>query len=297
MQKLEKRFYRAEEMIDTEFPFKAFRSVGIKAEAYHCHDYIQMWYVKHGSCIHYINDRDHEFEQGSIFILPPNVYHGVRSFSEDAELIGLEFTEEFINEDIHQNSSHHLFDYSYIQPFMVSLERVKPTFPLAGPVKKTIEMLLEETLLEYTEKSEHYELFIKANLLKILAVITREYHKGIDEKSKSIAAKYRSSIMQALDYIKENYHTKIYLDDICRLTMMSPAYFSYLFKHETGRTLTEYVNFIRIERAKEYLKGSDRSISFIANETGFGNTALFDRAFKKEVGMTPLQYRKDHQLK
>jgi len=285
--------FHVEDMLNIDFQFKIYKVIGKLVQPNHSHDYIQMWYMKHGECVHHFNGQEHMLSKGSVFVLPPGVWHSMTAINEHTELFGVEFTEAFINEDINVSSRNHMFNYGYIQPFIVSLENIKPTFPLIGNVSKVIEVLLEETLLEFDEKPEHHELFIKANLLKILAIITREYDKSVCEESKAIAERYRAFIVKGLVYIKENYNTKIYLDEVCKITMMSPAYFSYIFKYVTGRTFTEYINHLRIESAKDYLKRSDASMSIIANNIGFCDTASFDRAFKKEVGITPLQYRKN----
>ena len=74
--------------------------------------------------------------------------------------------------------------------------------------------------------------------------------------------------------------------------MMSPTYFSYVFKQITGRTFTEYLNYLRIMKAKELLTNSNKTVSGISYEVGFNDPAYFDRVFKKEVGMSPGKYRK-----
>ena len=72
---------------------------------------------------------------------------------------------------------------------------------------------------------------------------------------------------------------------------MSPYYFSTLFKRQTGIQLRDYIVQVRIEKAKEFLNGTDKKIMEIAFESGYQDTAHFNRAFKKVVGMSPSQYR------
>ena len=286
-------FYKAKEVFTPEIPFKIYRITRNIEQPQHYHDYIQMWYVKHGECIHYFNDVPHRLTKGNIFILPPNVSHSmITSDMNNTELIGLEFMESFINEDIYNKSDNHLFDFAYIEPFIVSLDKVKPTFHLDGTVAKNIEGLLEETLIEYEAREKYYELFIKANLLKILAIVTREYDKGINKEKQNIIDKYKQAMTDALNYMRSNYQNKIYLEEVCRIAMMSPTYFSYVFKQITGRTFTEYLNYLRIMKAKELLTNSSKTVSGISYEVGFNDPAYFDRVFKKEVGMSPGKYRK-----
>lgn len=75
---------------------------------------------------------------------------------------------------------------------------------------------------------------------------------------------------------------------------ISPRYLSDLLKEETGRTAIELIHIFLISEAKNLLKGADRSVGEIAYELGFENLPYFSRLFKKEVGLTPKEYKKLH---
>ncbi len=285
--------FKSEETFKNGTPFKIYRITETLEQSQHCHEYIQIWYVKHGECIHYFNEVPHKLTKGNIFILPPNVPHSISTCeAKNIELIGMDFTESFINEEIYNQSDNHLFDFAYIEPFIVSLDEIKPTFQLDGTIVKTIETLLEETLAEFKTQEKYHQLFIKANLLKILAIVTREYDRGIDPEKQNIIDRYKQTMNEALNYMRANYQNKIYLEEVCRIAMMSPTYFSYVFKQITGRTFTEYLNYLRIMEAKQLLGSSSKTVSGISYEVGFNDPAYFDRVFKKEVGMSPGKYRK-----
>ena len=73
--------------------------------------------------------------------------------------------------------------------------------------------------------------------------------------------------------------------------MLSPSYFSYLFKSITSKTFTEYLNTLRIASTQQLLKTTDKLILDICYEVGFNNVNHFNRMFKQSVGMSPKQYR------
>ena len=73
---------------------------------------------------------------------------------------------------------------------------------------------------------------------------------------------------------------------------LSPNYFGDLIKKETGKTPQEYIQDKLIDTAKERIAGSDMTISQIADELGFQYSQHFNRVFKKRVGITPNEYRK-----
>jgi YesN/AraC family two-component response regulator len=75
--------------------------------------------------------------------------------------------------------------------------------------------------------------------------------------------------------------------------MVSGSYFRYLFKNLTQKTFTEYVNYLRIKRATELLvKNYTDSVYDICFAVGFNNINYFNRLFKQQAGLSPLQYRK-----
>lgn len=81
---------------------------------------------------------------------------------------------------------------------------------------------------------------------------------------------------------------RYFADQVC----LSPNYFGDLIKKETGKTPQEYIQNKIIDLAKEMIIGTDKTVSEIAYELGFQYSQHFSRIFKKNVGCTPLEYRK-----
>lgn len=78
---------------------------------------------------------------------------------------------------------------------------------------------------------------------------------------------------------------------------LNASYLSRLFKEQTGENLLSYINNYRVEKAKELLAITSKTLVKIATETGFLNTAALTRAFKKYEGVTPSQYKEIHRNK
>jgi AraC-like DNA-binding protein len=72
---------------------------------------------------------------------------------------------------------------------------------------------------------------------------------------------------------------------------VSSRYLSDLLKQETGKTTLELIHLFLISEAKNLLMQGDQNISEIAFQLGFENANYFSRLFKKEVGMTPFQFK------
>ncbi len=94
-----------------------------------------------------------------------------------------------------------------------------------------------------------------------------------------------------ISYIQENYNKNIYLESIAEQFNTSASYLSRLIKKETSVSFSEYLNILRIEKAKELLLNSKLSIKDIYEQLGFNNRNTFIRAFKALVSVTPSEYR------
>ena len=96
----------------------------------------------------------------------------------------------------------------------------------------------------------------------------------------------------ACDYIHENFRKDMTLPDMSRRFGMSDSYFSTQFKRWTGYSFVQYVNRIRIQKAKELLLEPDLKIYEVAYEVGYTTLQYFNRVFKQSVSISPIEYRK-----
>jgi len=99
---------------------------------------------------------------------------------------------------------------------------------------------------------------------------------------------------QAMAYIHEHYSEPVGREEIARHIGVSEGYLSRCFTQETGLSLIQYLNRYRIQRARQLLTGSHMTVTEIALEVGFSDSNYFSRVFRREVGMSPLTYRRKH---
>ncbi len=94
-------------------------------------------------------------------------------------------------------------------------------------------------------------------------------------------------VRQALHYIHENYCTDITLEKAADAIFMNAAYFSVLFKKETGKSFVSYVNGLRMKQAKQLIQAGRFKVAEVAHMTGFNDVGYFNRVFKKHYGLCP----------
>lgn len=97
---------------------------------------------------------------------------------------------------------------------------------------------------------------------------------------------------RVIGYIRDNYKKPLILEEVSAHFKLNKCYFCSVLKKELGKTFSQLVNEVRIEKSKELLLENKLSILDIALAVGFNNQNYFNMAFKKLTGMTPLTYRR-----
>jgi two-component system response regulator YesN len=103
--------------------------------------------------------------------------------------------------------------------------------------------------------------------------------------------KIKLALKRAMDYIREHYNEQLTLSQVSENIYLSSYYISRLFKKELGKNFVDYLNEIRIDKAKELLKDIKYKSYEIAEMVGISDAHYFSKLFKKHVGMAPTEYR------
>ena len=101
-------------------------------------------------------------------------------------------------------------------------------------------------------------------------------------------------IGQAKAFIARNLNRNISRGDVAREVHLAEEYFSRLFSRQTGLTFKDYLLNEKMNAAKKLLASSSLSVSIVASKVGYDNFSHFSQIFKKVVGETPQEYRKNH---
>lgn len=149
---------------------------------------------------------------------------------------------------------------------------------------KQFEEIFKNILNVYNMGGVSYNIEMKSLAYRIISLLLEENEKQFFKKSK-----YKG-IKKAVEFIETNYKEKITVDELAIISGYSISHFSRLFKELYSVAPIEYINNLRINRAKSMLKTDMFTLSEIAEECGFANVYYFSRIFKQTVGVTPRKY-------
>ncbi len=137
-----------------------------------------------------------------------------------------------------------------------------------------------------------------ALLLRILSRIqqaTAVEHRPLSGRSFALAAEshYQQAIAKAVRHLVAHFREEVRLEEVLKLTHLSRPTFARQFKKHSGRTLSEFLNHLRLQAACRELLENDRSVLEIALRCGFTQVSFFNRLFRRVMKVSPTDYRKN----
>jgi AraC-like DNA-binding protein/mannose-6-phosphate isomerase-like protein (cupin superfamily) len=254
----------------------------------HSHHYLELSYIKEGRGTYYIGDRVYPIKQGDILLIN-NIEKHVLSVEGPASLTNLviHFEPRLI-----WSQTDNSFDSRYLQVFYNRSRDFSNQLEAGNPDTARISRLFVEMEEEFNRKQHGYELMVKVQLLNILVLLSRCYPCTYDNSDNKQNMKYGlDTINKVLDYIDSHIDRPIGLEELARIAHMNPSYFSTFFKKYNGINPLKYIRSKRIEKALEYLKFSDKTITEIAGLCGFNNMTSFYNCFREITCSSPSVYR------
>ncbi len=126
------------------------------------------------------------------------------------------------------------------------------------------------------------------SICKVTEKSIREYEQQYLQTENGV----RSDIEEVKHYISCHMNEDLSIDKLSSLVYLSQGHLSYIFKSETGMTLSRYIKMCRMERAKELLRTTNMKMGQICEELGFSNVSYFCQSFREYCGVSPERYRK-----
>lgn len=161
----------------------------------------------------------------------------------------------------------------------------------AGAIPGNLDIEQTYQLIDlYIQECERCVSINQVNELRYSAVV--DFTRRVAELKHPTS--YSGEVYKSLQYIKSHTNQPIGAMDVVAQSGKSRSVFMAQFKKETGQSIAQYIRRAKLEEAKVLLAYSDTSLQEISDTLYFSSQPYFQNLFKKEYGITPLQYRKKH---
>ncbi|GIO98749.1 hypothetical protein J14TS5_38350 [Paenibacillus lautus] len=253
---------------------------------YHQHDSTEIMYMIQGVCRIDVKVGDTEksvtLKKGEFMVLDADVPH--RLIVEQAvscRMLNVEFG--FMESEERTLSLRQIAGEEQEVSFL--LNRPFPYLVLAD--QEEVYPVLRSLVLELDQRGTEGRMMTHMLFIQLLVCIARLY----EERERSEMQQSEFYIKRSVDFLHQNYDRHIQVKDVAAEVNLHPGYLHRVFRRGTGRTITEYLTMIRMEKAKMLLEQTDIPIDEISDYVGVGSRQYFHMLFKKNTGTTPLEYR------
>ncbi|BFL48512.1 AraC family transcriptional regulator [Lactonifactor longoviformis] len=224
-------------------------------------------YILNGAGTLFLDNKVYAVSSKQIFVLPPNLlayYEG--DHDNPWNYIWIHFNGRKALELLHK----------------AGISNESPVFIPTSPSTE-----LEDCMVEILRHNNEEYICI-GNLYRLFQYMinTTSNRPAVEEKDKSL-----TYIKDVINFITKKYSEPIKVQDIADFCGLDRSYLSKLFKHATNYTPQEYLIFFRMRKATQLLKDPNIPIQNIAYSVGYNDPFAFSKIFKKEIGVSPTQYR------
>ena len=170
----------------------------------------------------------------------------------------------------------------------------QPFFVIKGNEKKEIDQLSERIVLEEAENRYAKDLMVHTLMVELMIILSRAIRGEWEESLRVKNGKAKELVAIAKQYMDENFDQGITVSEAAAYVFLSQGYFTRAFRDDTGISPMNYLMKKRIEKACKLLQNNEIKVSAISLQSGFSSPQRFNVAFRKQMGMTPMEYRKKY---
>ncbi len=269
----------------TNLRFQSFVTRNIHFLA-HWHQEVELVYVKEGAIWMGINREVRRLEQGDFAFCASGDIHFYDSKEEPSALLIQIFHPGLIGLPGGWPQ-----DVRLVSPFLTKTSGARSPDDYST-LAAAMEALMKRAQEEWQQAGPCHEQIITGILHEMCGYAVRhmELEPADEGNAKRRVANMR--VMQrVLDFLEQGYAGDITMEQAAQAAQMSPFYFSRFFRGMTGMSFPAYLNSIRVSRAEELIRSTNRTMLDIALECGFSNVRTFNRVFRQFHGTPPTRLR------
>ena len=284
------------------------------------HSSHELMYLRSGRAEYQINGKSVLLEKGSSVVIRPNVSHAIKVLSGHADMVVLYFgfsqdireaqtALRTTSENARQSLENRKTGPSVPAALMgISTETLEsfldfarggesedapnsPYLVISGKSRQDIGALVERIMKESTQDAFARDLMMQFLAMELLVTLSRALREEWEESLRVKHGKARELVLIARDYLVQNHDRGISVADAASYVFLSQGYFTRAFRDELGISPMGFLMQVRVNHACKLLAQRDIKVSGVALQVGFSSPQRFNVAFRKHMGMTPMQYR------
>ena len=258
----------------------------------HYHDFIEIVFIISGSALAKIGDETFHCKKNDLIIInfnKPHMFIGDKNSDNPFCAYDLAFNPDYVDTSlIGQKYFENTYTSFLFSSLLPNSENVTPFVYIPDTSPGMFNELFAHMYSEYSERKHGYIDMLRAKIIELLILIDREINTMCNINFKDTKQQIADNVIK---YIQSHYSEKITINDIARHVFLTPDYLNRIIKKETGMTFGMYLKHYRIQNVCHMLTRTQASIKEIMYQCGFQDAKYFFSTFKREMGVTPAQYR------
>ncbi len=280
----------------------------------------ELLYLRSGKAELTIEGKTVPLDKGTTMVIRPNVNHTIRVVSGQADMVVLYFgfsqdikeaqealrlkspnarldprdrkTGPSTSLSLHEVSAKPLERFLDFASGQDGEDKQNAYFlTVSGRSREDIGDLVERIMKESAGDSYGKDLMMQFLTMELLVALSRALREEWEESLRVRHGKARELVLIARDYLKQNFNRGVSVADAAAYVFLSQGYFTRAFRDEFGTSPMSFLMKERVSAACKLLEQREIKVSGIATQVGFSSPQRFNVAFRKQTGMTPVQYR------
>lgn len=265
------------EKITADFHFRSDNKGSVTLEcAAHLHYHVEIAYIEDGEVEAFVDSESYSLSAGDLLVVFPNRIHRFECSGKEKYKLFI------INPDLVPDLAYKINHEAAQNPVIKGAKQNKRLLSLIKILGET------DKISSYKDNDISKDVVMKGYLLaffgELLSMMPLSKNRSGDSQA----------IRAILDYCSQNFRQDLSLTSLEEEIHLSKYYISHLFGEKLGVSFNEYINSLRVSEACRHLRLGEMSITEISEMSGFGTLRTFNRAFQKQMGMSPSQYRKSN---
>ena len=250
----------------------------------HRHIFFELVYVVNGTATHHLGDEITQLHAGDYFIIDTGSVHCYQDV-DNFEIVNCLFLPEYIDRALSECPSLSLLLSNQALRFGVPVS-IRAADRVFHDPDGTILRIIQTMEQEYAAQDMGYMELLRCHLTQVLVCLVRA--------SRAAEQSYtpHKATAVVLEYLRTHFAEPLSLDVLSHRVGYIPQYVSTLFRKDTGMTLQEYQQKLRIEEACRLMSRKDLHMTDIALAVGYSDTKHFSRVFRRYKGFSPREYQK-----